>query len=149
MDNLIFAQKLGAAEGGDSEILIPRIPTITKDTDDQGRCDAEWLNKIETSGLPPHRLVLKVGAVIILIKNLSVRLKHVNGGRYLVTRLTDNLIFAQKLGAAEGDDSEILIPRIPTITKDTGGTFVSFKRTQFPVLVAYYLALNRVQGQTL
>ena len=104
---------------------------------------------METSGLPPHHLILKVGAVIILIKNLSVRLKHVNGGRYLVTRLTDNLIFAQKLGAADGDDREILIPRIPTISKDTGGTFVSFKRTQFPVLVAYYLTLNRAQGQTL
>ena len=54
-----------------------------------------------------------VGAVIILIKNLtSVRLKHVNGGLYLVTQLTDNLIFAQKLGAADGDNSEILIPHI-------------------------------------
>ena len=140
--------------------MIRRIPTpeeptvylsrdICEDADDQMRYDADWLNKMETSGLPPHRLILKVGAVIILIKNLSVRLKHVNGGQYLVTRLTDNLIFAQKLGAADGDDSEILIPRIPTISKDTGGTFVSFKRTQFPVLVAYYLTLNRAQGQTL
>ena len=90
-----------------------------------------------------------MGAVIILIKNLSVRLKHVNGGRYLVTRLTDNLIFARKLGTPAGGDGEILIPRIPSISKDTGGTFVSFKRTQFPVLVAYYLTLNRAQGQTL
>jgi len=115
--------------------MIRRIPTpeeptvylscdICKDTDDQGRYHAEWLNKIETSSLPPHRLVLKVGAVIILIKNLSVRLEHVNRGRYLVTRLTDNLIFALKLGTAGGDNSEILIPRIPTITKDTGGMFV-------------------------
>ena len=136
-------------------IPTPEEPTvylsrdICEDADDQMRYDADWLNKIETSGLPPHCLILKVGAVIILIKNLSVRLKHVNGGRYLVTRLTDNLIFAQKLGAADGDDSEILIPRIPTISKDTGGTFVSFKRTQFPVLVAYYLTPNRAQGQTL
>ena len=67
----------------------------------------------------------------------------------MVTALTDNLIFAQTLGAAEGINSEILIPRILTITKDTGGTFVSFKKTQFPVLVAYYLTLNRAQGQTL
>ena len=67
----------------------------------------------------------------------------------MVTGLTDNLIFAQKLGAVEGEDSEILIRHVPTISKDTGGTFVSFKRTQFPVLVAYYLTLNRAQRQTL
>ena len=47
------------------------------------------------------------------------------------------------------NDVEVLIPRIPTISRDTGGTFVSFKRTQFPVMVAYYLTLNRAQGQTL
>ena len=137
-------------------IPTPEEPTvhlsrdICKDVNDQMRYDADWLNKIETSGLPPHRLILKVGAVIILIKNLtSVRLKHVNGGLYLVAQLTDNLIFAQKLGAADGDNSDILIPHIPTISKDTGGTFKSFKRTEFPVLVTYYLTLNRAQGQTL
>ena len=42
-----------------------------------------------------------------------------------------------------------MIPRIPTISKDTDGSFVTFKRTQFPVLLAYYLTLNRAQGQTL
>ena len=82
-------------------------------------------------------------------QNLSVRLKHVNGGRYIITRLTDNLIFARKLDGGENNDNEILIPRIPTISKDTDGSFVTFKRTQFPVLLAYYLTLNRAQGQTL
>ena len=68
----------------------------------------------------------------------------------MVTRLTDNLIFAKKLNAKGNvGDVEVLIPRIPTISRDTGGTFVSFKRTQFPVMVAYYLTLNRAQGQTL
>ena len=141
--------------------MIKRIPTpeeprvylsrdVCDDPDDQMRYDEDWLNRMEISGLPPHRLVLKVGAVIILIKNLSVRMKDVNGRRYLVTRLTDNLIFAKKLNAKGNvGDVEVLIPRIPTISRDTGGTFVSFKRTQFPVMVAYYLTLNRAQGQTL
>ena len=115
--------------------MIRRIPTpeepavylnrdVCEEADDQMRYDADCLSKIEASGLPFHRLVVKVGAVIILMKNLSVRLKHVNGGQYLVTRLTDNLIFAQKLGTNQDGNSEILISRIPTISKDTGGTFV-------------------------
>ena len=32
---------------------------------------------------------------------------------------------------------------------DTDGATVSFKRVQFPVLLAYYLTLNRAQGQSL
>ena len=140
--------------------MVKRIPTgdkpvfflsrdICQDPDDQARFDSDCLNQIETSGLPPHRLFLKVGAIIILIKNLSVRMKHVNGGRYIITRLTDNLIFARKLDREGGGDDEVLIPRIPTISKDSDGSFVTFKRTQFPVLLAYYLTLNRAQGQTL
>ena len=76
-------------------------------------------------------------------------MKHVNGGRYIITKLTNNLILARKLNGKGDEDDKILIPRIPTISKDTDGSFVTFKRTQFPVLVAYYLTLNRAQGQTL
>ena len=59
--------------------MIKRIPTssepvvflsqdICQDPDDQANYDSDTLNEIETSGLPPHRLFLKEGAVIILIK---------------------------------------------------------------------------------
>ena len=115
--------------------------------DDQGKYDSDFLNRIEESSLPYHRLVLKVGAVIILIKSLSQRNKDVNGKRYIVEQLTENLIKARRIGG--GENSIVLIPRIPTISKDTDGTFVSFKRVQFPVLLAYYLTINRAQGQSL
>ena len=41
--------------------------------DDQQQFDPEFLNKINCSGLPPYRLVLKEWDVIILIKPLDVR----------------------------------------------------------------------------
>ena len=85
--------------------------------------------------------------VIILIKSLSQKNKDVNGKRYIVEELTDNLIKARRIGG--GENSIVLIPRIPSISKDTDGTFVSFKRVQFPVLLAYYLTINRAQGQSL
>ena len=58
-------------------------------------------------------------------------------------------IKAQKLRSTGSTNNIVLIPRIPIISKDTEGTFVSFKRTQFLVLLAYYLTLNRAQGQSL
>ena len=115
--------------------------------DDQGKYDSDFLNRIEESSLPYHRLVLKVGSVIILIKSLSQKNKDVNGKRYIVEELTENLIKARQIGG--GENSIVLIPRIPSISKDTDGTFVSFKRVQFPVLLAYYLTINRAQGQSL
>ena len=115
--------------------------------DDQAKYDSDFLNRIEESSLPYHRLVLKVGAIIILIKSLSQKDKHVNGTRYIILELGENLIKARRLGG--GQNSIVLIPRIPTISKDTDGTFVSFKRVQFPVLLAYYLTINRAQGQSL
>ena len=45
---------------------------ICQDPDDQQRYDSDCLNlnQIETSGLPPHRLFLRIGSIIILIKSL-------------------------------------------------------------------------------
>lgn len=60
--------------------------------------------------------------------------------------MTPRLIKAEKLSG--GPHSEILIPRIPMVSQDSDFP-VPFKRLQFPVLLAYYLTLNRAQGQSL
>lgn len=91
-------------------------------------------------------VALKPHACIILIKNLNISHGHCNGTRYIIKELTPRLIKAEKL--CGGPHSEILIPRIPMISKDTDFP-VPFKRLQFPVLLAYYLTLNRAQGQSL
>ena len=64
----------------------------------------------------------------------------------VIVDLTEHLIKAEKVSG--GKNSTILIPRIPMISKDSSYP-VAFKRTQFPVLGAYYLTMNRAQGQTL
>lgn len=45
---------------------------------DKTTYEAEYLNRINTSGIPPHRLALKKGACIILIRNLNVAKGHCN-----------------------------------------------------------------------
>ena len=59
--------------------------------------------------------------------------------------MNPNVIKAQKLSGES--NSIILIPRIPMISKDSSFP-LPFKRVQFPILPAYYLTLNRAQGQT-
>ena len=77
---------------------------------------------------------------------MNVRDGHTNGTRYIIESVTKHLIKARKLD--RGKHEELLIPKIPTISTDTDFP-VNFKRTQFPILGAYYLTFNRAQGQTL
>ena len=123
------------------------------DDDDYLFHDTGPLTRINSSGLAPHKLVLKVGACIILIRNMSIQDGHCNGTRYIIISLSKHLIHARKLNAG-GESGTILptddifIPRIPMISKESDYP-VLFKRLQFPILVSYYLTINRAQGQSL
>ncbi|XP_036317731.1 ATP-dependent DNA helicase pif1-like [Rhagoletis pomonella] len=104
----------------------------------------EFLNSLDLPGLPPYNLQLKVGSVIIMLRNLN-QPRLCNGTRLLVRKLMDNVIHATILkGKFEGE--EVLIPRIPMIPTDT---LFEFKRIQFPIRLAFAMTINESQGQSL
>ncbi|KIH63955.1 hypothetical protein ANCDUO_05737 [Ancylostoma duodenale] len=87
----------------------------------------EFLNYLEPPGMPPHRLVLKVGSSIILLRNMDPP-KLSNGTRLCVKNLMPNVIEATiSTGKAKGED--VFIERIPMIPTDIP---FDFKRLQFP-----------------
>ena len=55
----------------------------------------EYLNSVSVNGVPPHVLSLKVGAPIMLIRNLDPTRGHVNGTRYIIRALYQRLIYAE------------------------------------------------------
>jgi ATP-dependent DNA helicase PIF1 len=52
----------------------------------------EFLNTITLAGMPPHHLGLKVGVLIILLRNLNVTSGLYNGTHTIIQRLARRLI---------------------------------------------------------
>ena len=57
----------------------------------------ENLNAINCGSLPLHRLVVKFGCIVMLLRNLSVKDGLCNGTRLVVDELSDNLIYCKIL----------------------------------------------------
>uniref|UniRef100_A0A0D3DSZ6 ATP-dependent DNA helicase n=1 Tax=Brassica oleracea var. oleracea TaxID=109376 RepID=A0A0D3DSZ6_BRAOL len=74
----------------------------------------EYLNSLEFSGLPNHRLCLKVGAPMMLLRNLNQDKSLCSGTRMVVTLLGNRIVKA-KIMAGTDIGEEVLIPRIQLI----------------------------------
>lgn len=92
----------------------------------------EVLESINPSGLPPHELSLKVGSVIIVMRNLNVRESLCNGTRLLVTRLGHRVIEAIHItGSLRG--KKVWIPRIRLrVTRATQSSRLCSQGRSFP-----------------
>jgi ATP-dependent DNA helicase PIF1 len=107
----------------------------------------EFLNRLNISGLPPHKLVLKIGQPIILLRNINSTAGLCNGTRLIVKNIYERLIEAQiSFGTFTG--TTVLIPKMAIIPSDTNLPF-DFVRIQFPIRPAFCITINKSQGQTL
>ncbi|XP_074310974.1 uncharacterized protein LOC141646884 [Silene latifolia] len=87
----------------------------------------DFLNSIKCSGLPNHELKLKVGASIMLLRNIDQRQGLCNGTRLVVTNLGVRVIRATVLtGSNKGD--RVHIARITLTSSDSTKFPIKFER---------------------
>ncbi|KAL0722292.1 hypothetical protein Bca4012_036891 [Brassica carinata] len=107
----------------------------------------EYLNSLEYPGLPSHKLTLKVGAPVMLLRNINQRKGLCNGTRMILTHIGERVLKAEIItGSHIG--KEVFIPRIVLLHDETKLPF-TLRRRQFPIRVCYAMTINKSQGQSL
>ena len=100
------------------------------DAEDIARYPTELLNE-QSLGLPPHKLTLKEGFPVMLLRNMSGDQGLCNGTRLIVKRMHDHVLDCEiATGTHIGD--RVLIPRITLSPSDNELPF-TLKCKQFPV----------------
>jgi hypothetical protein len=89
----------------------------------------EFLNSLNGNNFPQHRLLLKRGVPIIMLRNIDQSGGLCNGTRLIVTNIGDMLIEAQIITGTHAGDI-VHIPRICLTLKNTRLPFV-LERRQF------------------
>ena len=118
-----------------------------EDSEDRQNYPIEFLNSLTPSGMPVHKMILKIGALVMLLRNLNTKLGLCNGTRLTIKDLKPNLIIAEVLsGSAEHET--VFIPRVDLAPTTTDFPFI-LRRRQFPIKLAFGMTINKSQGQTL
>ncbi|KAE9016911.1 hypothetical protein PR002_g13537 [Phytophthora rubi] len=119
------------------------------DDDNKGNFfEPEVLHTVNINGIPPHKLTLKEGAPIMMMRNLNPDLGLCNRTRLRVVKLKPHLIHATTM-TDERQGQDVLIPRIVFVSDgDSRDSPFRLRRKQFPMVPAFAMTINKAQGQT-
>ncbi|XP_071708929.1 uncharacterized protein [Rutidosis leptorrhynchoides] len=119
----------------------------TDSIEQQQSYPVEYLNKLDFPGVPPHKLKLKIGQPIMLLRNLHPSGGLCNGMRLIITAFQKFVLRARIItGSYIG--STVIIHRIVLTSAQAKWPFV-MQRIQFPVRPCYAMTINKSQGQSL
>ncbi|KAI3737814.1 hypothetical protein L2E82_27827 [Cichorium intybus] len=117
------------------------------DTFNEELYSPDVLNGLKLSGLPNHKLLLKVGVPVMLLRNIDQKNGLCNGTRLQVLSLGNRVIEAVVI-TGNNIGHRTFISRLSLTPSDKKIPF-KFKRRQFPLAVCFAMTINKSQGQSL
>jgi ATP-dependent exoDNAse (exonuclease V) alpha subunit len=120
---------------------------FVEDTEVANTYPSKFLNTLEVSGMPSHKLSPKIGTPVILLRNIDPSAGLCNGTRLIVRRFTMQVVEAEII-TSKWANNVAFIPRIKFISNNNSLPF-TFAKKQFPLRLAYAMTINKSQGQTL
>ncbi|XP_076941143.1 ATP-dependent DNA helicase RRM3-like [Bidens hawaiensis] len=114
---------------------------------DESLCSPYILNGIKASGFPNHKLVLKVGVPVMLLRNIDQKSGLCNGTRLKVVPLGKRIIRVEIISGSNIGDRHY-IPRTTLIPTDKK-LHIKLQRRQCPLALCFAMTINKSQGQSL
>ncbi|XP_072054352.1 uncharacterized protein [Arachis hypogaea] len=125
--------KMTAGLPGQERVYLSSDSVFAEEENMEFELDAfspEILNRINCSGLPPHKLVVKVGAPVMLLWNIDQTNGLCNGTRMQVRRMGNHVIEYTGNKA----ESIVLISRLNLIPNN---------ETLFPIIMSFVMTINK------
>ena len=135
-----------------NSIHLPSADTVDSDNVDGEeifQITPEYLQILNPGNFPPSRLSLKVGCIVMLLRNIDPKAGLCNGTRLIVKEIGSYVLKVAVMKAVDDGNEQIeLIPRITLNTMEDEYPFI-LSRTQFPVKLSFAMTINKSQGQSL
>lgn len=106
----------------------------------------EFLNSISPGRLPTLKLVLKIGAPIMLLRNIDPKNGLCNGMRLLCRGFQRNLIDAEIM-TGHFTGTRVFLPRIPLKPSENLNFPFSTIRKQFSIRLSFALTINKCKDK--
>ena len=120
------------------------VDSVVVDGDiDDDTYPIDFLNSLTPSGVPPQILLLKRGAVVMLLKNLHLKAGLTNGSRLIIKNIFGHLLNVEILSVYHHRQRHYL-PKLLFQPSDSGFPLV-LKRLQFAIRLAFSMTINKSQ----
>ena len=146
-DSLAINDRIVSMLPGEEVTYLSADTVLTTEDGFENNYPMEYINDLTPSGMPPHKLILKKGCIIMLLRNIDPTNGLCNGTRLIVKNLQPNFIDAEILNGQWAGE-RVFLSKMKLCPSDTANVPSKMQRIQFPIRVAFCMTITKSQGQS-